>query len=83
MSRSSWKPLFLDSFLLQNLSKGKTLKKVWSRSSAIPSYLDGKRVSVYNGKTFKVLQVTREHVGFKFGEFIFTRKYSLKSTKKK
>ena len=60
-------------------------KKVWSRSSQIPSFLLGKTISVYNGKEFKPVLVTREKIGFKFGDFSITRKYGnkLKNSKLK
>ena len=67
MTRSLWKGLFLvDSFL-----KGskKNHSKIWSRKSVIPSFLIGQTVLVHNGK-FKKLLITREKVGFKFGEFV-------------
>ncbi len=83
MSRATWKPLFLDSSLFQTSKQRKVIYKIWSRCSSIPGYLLGKRVYVYNGKTFKPLLITREHIGFKFGEFVLTRKHSSKSSKKK
>jgi len=33
---------------------------------------------VHNGKEFKNVVVTREKLGYKFGEFSFTRKYNVK-----
>jgi len=33
---------------------------------------------VHNGKEFKNVVVTREKLGYKFGEFSFTRKYKVK-----
>ena len=65
-----------------------TPTQVWSRSSAIPSFLIDKTVLVHNGKEFKPVLITREKVGFKFGTFVatrlFTNKYkNLKSVKKK
>jgi len=70
-------------FFLQTSIKPNSIKKVWSRRSVISSYLLGKRVLIYNGKVFKHLIVTREHIGFKFGEFIFTKTFSSKPLKKK
>jgi len=45
----------------------------------------GQTVFVYNGKEFKNVVITREKLGFKFGEFSFNRKYNVKqkSLKKK
>ena len=86
MSRSKWKGPFVD---VSDLKLKKKLtaksKKVWSRSSQIPSFLLGKTISVYNGKEFKPVLVTREKIGFKFGDFSITRKYGnkLKNSKLK
>jgi small subunit ribosomal protein S19 len=77
MSRSLWKGLFIDPKLLKN-KKQKANSKIWSRSSAIPSSLIGETVFVHNGKEFKRVSITREKIGFKFGEFSFTRRYTLK-----
>lgn len=83
MSRSIWKGLFLDKFLLKpNLKSG---LKIWSRRSIITSKFLNKHVFVYNGKTFKKLYITREKLGFKFGAFIMTRQHTkkIKEIKKK
>lgn len=77
MSRSLWKGLFIDPKFLKN-KKQKANSKIWSRSSAIPSSLIGETVFVHNGKEFKRVSITREKIGFKFGEFSFTRRYTLK-----
>jgi ribosomal protein S19 len=36
---------------------------------------------VHNGKEFKKIFITREKIGFKFGEFSFTKKYTKKIKK--
>jgi ribosomal protein S19 len=48
--------------------------KIWSRSSVIPETLLGEITLVHNGKEFKRITITRDKIGFKFGEFSFTRK---------
>lgn len=80
MSRSIWKGKFFDTCLLKN-----SLKKVWCRSSTIPFFLLGKKVLVYNGKSFKRIYISREKIGYKFGSFVFTRQYTkkIKIVKKK
>jgi len=79
MSRSLWKGPFIDPIFMKNkkLQENKDLK-IWCRASVIPSSLVGETVLIHNGKEFKRLVVTREKVGFKFGEFSFSRKYTLK-----
>jgi len=78
MSRSVWKGFYIYSKVL-NLKKN----KVWSRNSVIPFCLLGKKVLVYNGKSFRQIKITREKVGFKFGEFSFTRSFFKAKIKKK
>jgi small subunit ribosomal protein S19 len=74
MSRAKWKGYFFDSSVFSN----KKSIKVWSRKSSIPFYLLNQYVLVHNGKEFKKIFITREKIGFKFGEFAFTRKYTSK-----
>jgi ribosomal protein S19 len=79
MSRSIWKNNWL------SVTK-KNLKFDIKRNSCIPGNLVGKRVKVYNGKEFKTFIITREKVGFKFGQFCLTRSrisHSVKKIKKK
>jgi len=84
MSRSVWKGPFVDAVLIKSfLSSNKKIKRVWSRSSTIPAFLIGEKVMIYNGKEFKPVFISREKVGYKFGEFAFTRKYTKKKTNKK
>jgi len=74
MSRSKWKNAFIDNLFTYTKIKNSTKKhKIWSRSSVITSQLIGKAVEVYNGKEFKTLFISREKIGFKFGQFISTR----------
>jgi small subunit ribosomal protein S19 len=72
MTRSKWKGPFLSNSILKNAFLEKT--EIWSRNSVIPSFLIGKTVCVHNGKEFKRFIITREKVGYKFGDFSFTRK---------
>jgi small subunit ribosomal protein S19 len=77
MSRSNWKGPFLDRFLISQQKK-KTSVKIWSRRSVIGSQMLGQNVLVHNGKEFKRILITREKLGFKYGEFAFTRKTKIK-----
>lgn len=69
MTRAKWKGPYID----LNIFNSK--KKVWSRSSTIPNSIVGKSVLIHNGHEFKRVLITRDKVGFKFGEFSFTRKH--------
>jgi len=72
MSRSKWKGVFIQSNLLK-IDKNKTVKTS-SRNSTITNDFLNKKVMVYNGKEFKPVYIVKEKIGFKFGEFTFTRK---------
>ena len=81
MSRSKWKGNFIDQSVLKTKQENKKQIKIWSRRSVIPGFLMNSTVLVYNGKEFKKVVITREKVGFKFGEFCTTRRYKSKSKK--
>ncbi len=81
MSRSKWKGNFIDKAVLKAKTENKKQIKLWSRKSVIPAFLIGSTVLIYNGKEFKKVIITREKIGFKFGEFCTTRKYKSKSKK--
>lgn len=72
MSRSLWKGPFIHLKLL----KKKVLIEntiVWSRNSVILSNFIGYKFLIHSGNTFKKFFVTREKIGYKFGEFCTTR----------
>lgn len=72
MSRSLWKGPFIHLKLL----KKKTLLEsstLWSRNSIILSNFIGYKFLIHTGNTFKKFFVTREKIGYKFGEFCTTR----------
>jgi len=70
MSRSKWKSPYIHSkFLSKKLNKN----KIWCRSSVIPNSLVGSVVFIHRGNSFKKIFITREKVGFKFGEYSNTR----------
>ena len=73
MSRSKWKQPFIKISLIKDIFFKKS-KKIFSKSSTIPAILLYQTVQVYNGKVFKSINITREKIGFKFGEFVNTRK---------
>ena len=81
MTRSKWKGPYIEANIFKKNIKN---KKVWTRSSTIPGSLMGETVLVHNGREFKRIIITRDKVGFKFGEFSFTRKFvpKPKSTQK-
>lgn len=80
MARSKWKGPFVDMKLFKG--KKKKLKTTTSRcSEIIPSFV-GMSFNVHNGKNFSKIEITKEMVGFKLGEFSPTRKkFSFKKKK--
>ena len=71
MSRSMWKGPYVASSVIKKFQSKTKNFKIWSRNSVIPEFMINKTVLVHNGKEFKNVTVTREKVGFKFGEFSF------------
>ncbi len=95
MSRSKWKFHYIHNSILRLVNiventnvktktnlKSRKIKKIWSRSSTIPSFLLGATVWVHNGKEFKKVLITEDKIGYKFGEFSTTRKRSVYKKKK-
>jgi ribosomal protein S19 len=79
MSRSKWK-IKQDFSLNRNFFFSETPSLLSRNKIVLESFLD-RSFKVYNGKDFKSFKITRARVGFKAGEFSFTRS-SRKKTKK-
>ena len=78
MSRSKYKGIFFR----VNLLKKKQRIKIYNKNLIIlPEYVDH-FVHVYNGKTFINIKINEKMIGFKFGEFIYTRKKHIYKKKK-
>jgi small subunit ribosomal protein S19 len=80
MSRSLWKGPFTQGLILKQVKSAIKNKKnykairIFSRNSVIfPSFV-GLQFEIYNGFKFVNLEVKENMIGFKFGEFVFTRK---------
>lgn len=80
MARSVWKGNYISVSLLRNFYKSSNRIKVWSRSSIIPEFLINRNVFVYSGRSFRKIFITREKIGYKFGEFVFSRTRRYKPT---
>jgi small subunit ribosomal protein S19 len=87
MSRAKWKGFYINSNYSNILNTDSvTQKYIWSRNSIITEEFLDKTVLIYNGKSFISVKITREKLGYKFGEFSFTRKIkdrTLEHAKKK
>jgi small subunit ribosomal protein S19 len=76
MSRSKWKGFYT----LKNINTKKKILKIWCREAIITSNLLNKKVYIHTGKIFRPTFITQAKIGFKFGEFAFTRKKVVKRT---
>jgi small subunit ribosomal protein S19 len=89
MSRSKWKgPYIHYKFLKKKNLNINSFINIWSRNSVILSNFIGYKFLIHSGNTFKKFFITREKIGFKFGEFCTTRskyfhKNKLKGNKNK
>jgi ribosomal protein S19 len=87
MSRAVWKgPVFNENFFKKFISN--TQYYSWNklnkyRQFTIPYFLVDKHIFLYNGATYRKINITKERVGFKFGACCDTRKYTRKILKKK
>ncbi len=79
MSRSSWKHLVVN---MENFKKLNKNLKITSRNEVVPQILAGSKLSIYNGKRFINVFIDPLKVGYKFGEFTFTRKPCVHKEKK-
>ena len=79
MSRSVWKtPIILN----EDFKKFKKKIKITKRNFIISSSFLNKMVSIYNGKVFINVFIDKSKIGYKFGEFVYTRKPCVHKTKK-
>lgn len=78
MSRSKYK----GPFFKVNLIKKKQWIKITNKNLTILPEYSNQSVSVYNGKMFINLEINDKMIGFKFGEFINTRKKHIYKKKK-
>lgn len=83
MGRSIWKGSFVSSFLLKKPLDIDKIIKIWDRSSTVPHNLINRSVLIHTGRIFKKIFITRSKVGYKFGEFCFTRTPRRKLERKK
>jgi len=83
MSKSKHKIKILPRTLLKTKIGDDKYISIWQRTAHIPNFLVGELVKVYNGREFKIIKITKERIGFKFGEFVPTRKPYVYKGKKK
>lgn len=61
---------------LKSSNKKETIK-TWSRSSTILPFMIGYTINIYNGKKHIPLYISSELIGYKLGEFSFTRTFTI------
>jgi len=84
MTRSIWKNPFSDTYIFKYTYLNHNIQKpitIWSRNSVIFPTFVGNTYFVYNGKKFVNLQIHESMVGYKFGEFVPTRKKAIHKKK--
>lgn len=65
---------FIDNSILRKLNNLYHNIKIYSRRSTISQEFLNYNVLIYNGHHFIKRKITKEMIGYKFGEFAFTRK---------
>ena len=84
MSRSQYKGPYFKTNLIQNTKILKnTWTKIYNKNLIILSQYVNKVFRIYNGKIFISLKINSNMVGYKFGEFVYTRKKHVYKKKKK
>ena len=75
---ATWRKVFL---LTDNQVFHAKTKRIYDRHSVISTAFVGSKVHIYSGCRFHIRYVNRWMVGFKFGEFSWTRKLALYKAK--
>jgi len=83
MSRSLWKGPFQEKKILKLKLRHKQRLDIWSRASVISQQFLKKLVFINTGNGYKRIYITKDHIGYKFGEFTVTRAFTKKTEKKK
>ena len=84
MSRTQYKGPYFKTNLIQNTNILKnTWTKIYNKNLIILSQYVNKVFRIYNGKIFISLKINSNMVGYKFGEFVYTRKKHVYKKKKK
>lgn len=72
MSRSIYKGFFLKKDLFK-IKKNQRIEIISKNLTILPEYIN-KFAHIYNGQTFIYLKISQNMIGYKFGEFIYTKK---------
>ncbi len=80
MSRSLWKPVFLHPQVIEEIASNKIL--VQNRATILTASRIGRRFDIYNGIRWFPIEVTKDRLGHRLGEFAPTRKRPIPKKKK-
>ena len=88
MGRSIKKGVYIEAKLLKKVVEAKRASKrevikTWSRRSTVVPEMVGMTLAVHNGKKFIPVFITENMVGYKLGDFAFTRNYKGHTSKNK
>ena len=85
--RSSWKIPYINPLYFQNSFKKKRTFIIKFKNSVIGRNFVDRRVKLHTGSEWVALDITTQKIGFKFGEFVFSKTSHyykhLKKSKKK
>lgn len=73
MSRSKYKNYYIKYDIFLKLKKDKKTKILDKSLTILPHHLN-KFIKVCNGKNVVTLKIHKKMIGYKFGEFLYTRK---------
>lgn len=81
MCKSNWRLKFISKSVMSRIIKealnfkiNKKRIKIISKSSTIPKSLNNITFLIHRGINYRMLKIVKPLIGFKFGEFILTRK---------
>ena len=83
-SKSIWiKIFFIKKSGILNLKKKITSNKIYDRKSLVPLCFNGLSLFIHKGVNYRKINIFRANVGYKFGEYAYTRKLYYYPLKKK
>jgi ribosomal protein S19 len=81
--RSIWKGPYINNNLYNNIIHNRRIIPIKDKSSVIFPEMINKEYKIYNGYQFKKLKILETMIGYKLGEFIFSKKRCVYRKKKK
>ena len=83
-SKSIWRKIFfIKKSGILNLKKQAKSNKIFDRKSLIPLCFTNLSLFVHKGNNYRKMNIFRSNIGYKFGEYAYTRKLYYYPLKKK